>query len=240
MRKLILTFAIGDDFTQLARLTHPYWQHYAARVGADFLSITEAVEHPEDPRLEKCRAIQLAAGYNRVLLADTDMVVRPDTPDLFALVPRGHVGALDEGRLHTPELLAGTREDVANTARAFGRPVPTYAPDDVTYVNTGLVLLDTTDLWLFQPYTPRVAPGGLGLADQSIFNLRMRERPVRLFFLPICFNAMLAHERPGWQECEFIPHWSGWGTDGRPRLPAVRALLEEWQLRFPGVVCLPS
>ncbi len=63
---------------------------YASRIGADFVSLHRQAENPY---LEKLRLGDYLGLYERILFLDTDVIVRPDCPDLFQLVPADCFGA---------------------------------------------------------------------------------------------------------------------------------------------------
>ena len=98
MKKLVLTIAIGDEYQQIAKLTHPTLKAYAKRIGADFHSINETRISKTSPHWEKFQIYDWLKEYDRIIYIDTDIIVRDDTPDLFEEVDYMKLGMFNEGR----------------------------------------------------------------------------------------------------------------------------------------------
>jgi alpha-N-acetylglucosamine transferase len=75
-------------------------QHYASRHGLDFHDIEPVSSQPlnfGEIQLVKLAAMRQAlAVYERVIWIDSDVLVRPDSPNLLDLVPENRFGAFDE------------------------------------------------------------------------------------------------------------------------------------------------
>ena len=55
------------------------------RRSADFVLLNKRVY--SHPHYDKWQIYDLIADYDRVLFLDADVIIRPDCPDLFAMVP---------------------------------------------------------------------------------------------------------------------------------------------------------
>src|SRR3989344_7906914 len=97
MRTALFTICIGDFYTKLSKVTHPTIKNYAQKIGADFIVKTET-SFPL-PHYAKFEIAKLLETYDRVLYLDTDILVSPDTPNIFDIVPQDCVGMLDEAPL---------------------------------------------------------------------------------------------------------------------------------------------
>ena len=95
---LVVTIAIGSDYAQFAKLTHPTIKAYADKIGADFLCIEEKALSGNDPQWEKFQVANCLEKYDRVIYIDSDVIVRNDTPNLFEIVPETQLGMFEEGR----------------------------------------------------------------------------------------------------------------------------------------------
>jgi hypothetical protein len=91
-RKVVVTLNIGNYQPEVRSITYPFLMHWADKIGADFVEITER-KFPEWPVVyEKlqCRDI-IRRGYEWLIFYDADTLVYPDCPDWTALVPKDHV-----------------------------------------------------------------------------------------------------------------------------------------------------
>lgn len=111
---------------------------YAANIGADFINITE-------PRLggsvasEKYQIGGMLNKYDRIIYMDADLLIVPDAPNLFDVVPADHFGIFDEsyaGPMLRTSLMAWLLEGWP------GCPCPFYA-------NNGLFVCSREHQWLF-------------------------------------------------------------------------------------------
>jgi lipopolysaccharide biosynthesis glycosyltransferase len=88
----IVTLCIGADFKQMSRLTHPLMRAYSERTGADMVIINKRKLRNLPVHFEKFQIEGILQKYDRVLFVDTDVVIRPSSPNLFDLVPFEKVG----------------------------------------------------------------------------------------------------------------------------------------------------
>ena len=95
MKKAVVTIAVGERYTEMAKVTHPTLKAYADKVGAEFIVIDTPTE---TPHWEKFKLYELLIKYNRIIYLDTDLIVRDDCPDLFELIPESKLGIFNEGR----------------------------------------------------------------------------------------------------------------------------------------------
>jgi hypothetical protein len=92
--RLLITVATGDSFRELLKYTGPLMEAYAHRIGADFVAITKPAQ--DWWGLEKFRVHPFAQAYERTLYVDADVFLTEETPDLFDVVPTGHVAMHDD------------------------------------------------------------------------------------------------------------------------------------------------
>lgn len=93
MSLAVVTISIGDACAAISRQTRPFLEAYAARVGADFITIELSKSLGPTPHFEKYQLRDLLDSYERVLYVDADVLVVPDAPDLFRIVPPDEFGA---------------------------------------------------------------------------------------------------------------------------------------------------
>ena len=100
MNRAIVTICCGDFYRQMAAISHPTIKAYADKLGADFIVWDDYGRHSM-PHYQKLELGKLLRQYNRVLYLDTDILVRDDAPDIFAIVPEDALGALEEGQYYS-------------------------------------------------------------------------------------------------------------------------------------------
>jgi lipopolysaccharide biosynthesis glycosyltransferase len=101
-KNLILTICIEDknyfvnDFYKICgQYTIPLMKQYAESIKADFIIITESdCIHPQN---NKFKINDYLEKYDRVLYLDSDIVVKPGSPNIFDEVPEEMFGALNYG-----------------------------------------------------------------------------------------------------------------------------------------------
>ena len=91
----------------------------------------------------KCNAI-MAMGYNRILFVDSDVMIMPNSPDIFDLVPVGTLGVFDEAPIMQVRGL--NRKDtcerfISSWRRQIGDIEYKYPGH---YFNSGVMVFDTT------------------------------------------------------------------------------------------------
>lgn len=192
-RTLIFTETSGYVYSQFASLTVPLMRAYAARVGADFLYDHQELK-AKYPLFRKYKVGELLAEYDRVLFLDIDILVRPDSPNLFGIVPSGHFAAFNEGAWCEEMELEARQWHIAAVTRAYNLEFNLNMALD--YFNAGVFLADRQHVNLFEmpPENPVMSEV---VSEQSLLNIRIKADNVKTYHLPICFNSM-----PRW--------WSRW------------------------------
>lgn len=83
MRKTLFTLNAGGTYApDIVKLTYPYMERYARRIGADFHVITER-KYPKYPVIyEKFQVYELGRGNDWNLFVDSDALISPDLFDI--------------------------------------------------------------------------------------------------------------------------------------------------------------
>jgi lipopolysaccharide biosynthesis glycosyltransferase len=86
MKKAIVSLAIGNPEPYRVGLHSSF--EYSKRIGADYYVITEPLINYRFPHFEKLQVLGLFdQGYDRVLYLDGDIIVTPDSKDIFEQYP---------------------------------------------------------------------------------------------------------------------------------------------------------
>ncbi len=132
--KAIVTLAIGRAYRAIARITHPLMKEYAETVDADFVVIDQQGDHAL-PHFAKLEIGTLLNTYDRVCYIDSDVIIRPDSPDIFRAVPVDSVGACDEAEF-VPERRTTFRE----FCLMMDCPITEEQAGTLPYFNTGVMV----------------------------------------------------------------------------------------------------
>lgn len=95
MKKAVAVFCYGEKFTQIGQLTLPSIKAYAQKIGAEFVLLDENL-YPHS-KYVKFHVSKLLNKYHRIAMIDADIIIRPDCPDIFEVVPENEIGLFNEG-----------------------------------------------------------------------------------------------------------------------------------------------
>jgi hypothetical protein len=178
--------AIGDAIERIAALTHPPMREYASFCGADFVVIRErrlSALLPQ-PTFEKLQLHEILGQYERVVFFDSDVVLAPDAPDLFRIVPPGSFGAVSEEAYYDAPLHKRLTQEVLGEV-AWTRP----------YFNSGVMVLSASHRSVFDPFHESLTKWVAGergehhsLSDQPYLNHRVNALNVPFIELGRGFN----------------------------------------------------
>lgn len=94
----VLTITTNDFWKEVSQTTHPSIDAYAKKIGAERVNITHPNSNYITQKWLKFEIYNLLNKYNRIIYFDTDIIVRPDTPNLFEKVPEDKLGMVIESR----------------------------------------------------------------------------------------------------------------------------------------------
>jgi lipopolysaccharide biosynthesis glycosyltransferase len=194
MKKLVFTETSGLVFSQFAQHTIPWMKKYADKIGADFL-YDEKEKKLKYPLFGKYKVYDLLEEYDRILFLDIDILIRPDSPDIFELTPEDKFAAFCEGSWSNDQELLARLVYLKNIADAYGIDFSNF---DMTfdYFNAGVFVASKCHKEIFSmpeenPIMSQIT------SEQNLLNLRLKSGGFKAYHLPICFNSM------PWQ-------WSRW------------------------------
>jgi hypothetical protein len=177
MNRAIVTISCGDFYRQMTAISHPTVEAYAERIGAEFIVWDDYGGHAM-PHYKKLELGGLLRQYERVLYIDTDILVRPDAPDIFAIVPEDSLGALEEGQYY-----ADRKEWTLHYMSSIG-----YEPRDWDgrYFNAGVLVLSQVHRDLFVQPPVEVD----NFREQTYLNVLFAMKHTKIFELPYRFNRV--------------------------------------------------
>jgi hypothetical protein len=155
-------------------IARPWTEAYAQKVGAELLAVEVPSAIPV--MFVKFYAAQQASAFDRILMLDSDILIRPHAPDVFDVVPPTHLGAMAEGRLFP-------RSAWIEQSRQFYGPADMQESD---YFNAGVLVLNRDTLrQLFQVPEHMLASPGF---EQDYLNWTAAQARIPRYDLPIQFN----------------------------------------------------
>ena len=198
-----MTIIVGPGTERIWEKTHPYFEAYADKVGADLIKMTEIptiqrpvyeaefskkiVRYEEAPLYPSAHWLKLTINhwlhkkYRRLIYLDADMIIRPDCPNLFEVVPDNYMGLFNEGQF-VPRAM------VLHDALIKMGPLPGW--DGLTYYNTGVMVISRFHRHVFNFPEGPIKPLKFPFGEQTYLNHRIISRKVPIYELPWQFNRM--------------------------------------------------
>jgi hypothetical protein len=186
-RHAIVTLCIGDQAKEYAAISHPTMMAYAARIGADFYVMSERQWPDRHIFFEKFQMYPIVLKYERTLYLDGDVIVSPKAPDIFAAVPSGQLGFLNEYD-HVPQRRERYRSIIEGIMKHADRKLDGWVWPK-TYFNAGIFVTEPRFAWYMKD-KPKDKMRRIFLYDQGFANLMIHEHELPVFRLPLAFNYM--------------------------------------------------
>lgn len=178
-KKAVVTLALGVEYEAIAKLTHPSIKAYADKIGADFHVINERKYRLNVPvGYEKLQLREYLEKYHRIIFIDTDIIIRPDTPDLFKFVPEGWFGAFNEG-----EWMPERFKSLDGCCKELGISAPNFKNQ---YYNTGVLVFEQRHVDIFVD-PPKFIDH---FYEQSYLNIMLARNLAKIRNLSTNFNRM--------------------------------------------------
>lgn len=199
----IITIVVGPGTELIWEKTRPYFEAYADRLGADLIKMTEIpiiqrpvfeaefskkiVRYEQMPLYPSPHWLKLAINhwlhkkYRRLIYLDADLIIRPDCPNLFEIVPEAKMGLFNEGDF-TPRAMA------LHDAKIKMGDLPGW--DGFTYYNTGVMVVSRFHRHVFNFPEGPIKPLKFPFGEQTYLNHRIISRKVPVHELPWQLNRM--------------------------------------------------
>lgn len=224
----VVTVSIGKLYTDIAKMTHPTIKAYADKICADFIVIDEVDTKYLSQKWMKFKLKEILSEYDRIIYMDTDIIVRPDTPNLFDIVPVGKFSAFNEGRYASRGQYLMESRFVYNEEIKF---------EDTNFYNTGVFVCDSCHRRIF-----RIPKNATESADeQSYLNLRLINDKIDMHELTFKFNRMSLMDKiigkTRWDA--FVIHYAGAPPEAMvpPENSGIKSIieidLEQWKKDAP-------
>lgn len=225
----IVTVNIGEEKPEVFNYTHPVFEKICDRYGWDLVEITDIKIKPDLRRrpnrerilFQKFQIGNLLDKYDRILHLDGDILLSPDFPDIFELVPEDTVAAVRED--------LGSRErhrirEIRNTAKAKNINWKEI------YLNTGVYVVSQMHQDIFLGASEDYYEGYW--VEQTTWNYRIRKFGFKVKTLPYQFNhmSMFSEDWNGSPDRldSYTIHYASGGFPGDTVLNQVKHDFGEW------------
>jgi lipopolysaccharide biosynthesis glycosyltransferase len=206
MKKAVITIAICvDDYS---KFTIPTIKAYASKIRADCIVIDKQKLSTIYPHYEKYQIHDLLKVYDRILYLDSDVIVKPDCPDLFELVPENKFGILDEA--DNNKIYVKFYESILNLSKKYNISLSNW--DQKIYYNTGVMVISKIHDWLFLNKPKEEIIDMWYAYEQSYLNMMIISKNVEIYKLNYKFNKM---PRFCIDEYCYIVHYAGGDTNDK-------------------------
>lgn len=225
MKNAVVTLSFGID--EMCKLTHPTIKAYADKVGADFVVIKDKQLSKDFVQYEKFQIYSMFGEYQRVLFLDSDIIVRPDCPNLFDIVPEHKIGAFNEGKYREYCLIL-----MQEACKQFSTALPKW---DRQYYNTGVMLVSRLHRHIFKQ--PPKEIGKYADAwdyEQPYLNLKIISEGYEVQDLSYKFNRMSLVDEPTGEHrlSSYIVHYAG-AAKYEDKVKLIAQDLESWKNTAP-------
>ena len=209
LNKAIVTLCIGKKYEKFKRVTHVTFEKYANLINADFVVIDrpKLVNLLNHPHFEKLQIYDLFEKYDRLLFVDSDILITPNCPDIFQLVPYDCFGAYYYSKFtnaHDSHI-----REVQDVLGNIGWKADCF--------NSGVMVLSKKHKVIFDPHSDLLKKWvewrkyNKGLIDQPYLNYMVEKLHFQTYDIGYKFNHTTATKNSQERFKSFIIHYPGSG-----------------------------
>ena len=182
----------------------------------------DGLDYPS-PHWIKFSVYELLREFDRIAFIDADIIIRPDTPSLFDVVPEDKFGIFNEGE-YTPRSMC-----IHEVRKVFAVDIKNWNGSD--YYNTGVMVMSKCHRYLFK-ITEEIKPLRNAFGEQTYINMKLMANNVKIFPLHFKFNRMSIMDRiTGMTRLDsYLVHYAG---DGDKLFEKMDRDIEQWKKDAP-------
>lgn len=201
-KKAILTIVSGSKYEEIWQRVEPYFVAYADKCGAELIVLQNADGLPSPHWMKFSIYDLLHKEFDRIAFIDADILIRPDTPGLFDLVPKDSIGIFNEG-YYTPRSVC-----LHEVKKVYNIDLPNWNGKD--YFNTGVMVVSREHRHIFK-VQGEIKHLRNSFGEQTYLNMRIMQSGVRIHHLDFNFNRMCIMDRiTGMSRLDsFLVHYAG-------------------------------
>src|SRR3990170_5572970 len=220
MKKAIVTIVSGEETRKMWEGTGTSFLHYAQKTGAELVVLDSSRLWMPSPHWLKLDLYALLTRFDRIIYLDSDILIRPDCPDLFDVIPKEKLGIFNEGKF-SPRAMA-----IHECKVRFRDDLPGW--DGMSYYNTGVMVLSKIHRNIFEK--PEQVPKlRFAFGEQTFLNWRIIKGNFPIQELNWKFNRMsLMNKHLGMTRLDsYIVHYAG--SEPVPvRVEVIKKDLAQW------------
>ena len=182
-KRAIVTVVIGEEAVRQNRVAVKTLVDYGKKVNAEVILITKELIEDVPPHLQKFQIKDILDNFDRVLYVDADILIHPDCPDLFEMVPADCVGAVPDchngkwGNINRFKEILAVQDKLGNANWRTG------------YFNSGVIVLSKQHKDLFSNPELREKFNSQ-FNDQTLINYNLFKNEYNFHPLETRFNGM--------------------------------------------------
>jgi len=180
----IVTLAIGDYSQKLLQVAKPYFELYAQKCNAELIIITDKKINVWANNLEKFQIYHLHEKYSRIIYLDVDILVHPDCPDLFKIVPENEIGAVYDNQDNS-KFARNRVVEIKKAQTCLGR-IPGW---ETEYINSGVIVTSYCHRKIYSNPELRLKLNS-SYKDQTLINYNIQKNKYPIYKLNVVFNGM--------------------------------------------------
>ena len=224
MKKALVTIARGEKYEKIWQRVEPFFLDYADKCDAELIVLkgVDGLDYPS-PHWIKFSVYELLREFDRIAFIDADIIIRPDTPSLFDVVPEDKFGIFNEGE-YTPRSMC-----IHEVRKVFAVDIKNWNGSD--YYNTGVMVMSKCHRYLFK-ITEEIKPLRNAFGEQTYINMKLMANNVKIFPLHFKFNRMSIMDRiTGMTRLDsYLVHYAG---DGDKLFEKMDRDIEQWKKDAP-------
>jgi ADP-heptose:LPS heptosyltransferase len=182
-KRAIVTVVIGKEAEKENKVAIKSLVNYGIKVDAEVVLITKELIKSVPPHLQKFQMKELLNKFDRILYVDADILIHPNCPDLFEIVPADHVGAVPDchngkwGNINRFNEAIAAQDKLGNANWQSG------------YFNSGVIVFSKEHKDLFG--NPELRKDfDSQFRDQTLINYNLFKNNYKFFPLETRFNGM--------------------------------------------------
>lgn len=185
MTKAILTIVSGDKYNEIWKRVEPYFVAYAEKCDAELIVMSDG-NVPSAHWLKFSIYDLLRKQFDRIAFIDADILIRPDAPSLFDIVPEDQFGIFNEG-YYTPRAIC-----LHEVKKVYNVDLSKW--DGNTYYNTGVMVVSRCHRHIFK-VQGEIRQLRNAYGEQTYLNMRIIQSGIKVHILEPTFNRMCMMDR---------------------------------------------
>lgn len=201
LKTAIVTIVNGKKYESIWERTEPFFMAYAEKCNAELIVLQKG-DVPSPHWMKFAIYDLLHKEFKRVAFIDADILIRPDTPSLFDIVPEDSFGIFNEG-YYTPRSVC-----MHEVKKVYNVDLPGWNGKD--YFNTGVMVISRQHRHIFN-IRGDVKNLRNAFGEQTYLNMRIMQAGIKIHHLDFQFNRMSIMDRiTGMTRLDsFLVHYAG-------------------------------